>query len=223
LLLFDIDGTLLTTDHAGLDALTTALTEVLGARRGLEGVQMAGNTDLAAIAQVCSRDGLPYPDADTLAEVRRVYVTELDRRLVPGQGRLMPGVRELLAALASHNQVMLALATGNIREGAYRKLAHYGIDHYFGFGGFGCDAAVRSELVGHALRRAAEREPQLGADNTVLIGDTAHDIRSCQPWGVRSVGVATGPLTVAELRAAGADHVLPDFTDLAATLAVLLR
>jgi phosphoglycolate phosphatase-like HAD superfamily hydrolase len=56
----------------------------------------------------------------------------------------------------------------------------------------------------------------------VLVGDTPLDVAAGRAGGARVVAVATGPYSVAELRATGADAVLPNLGDTAATLAAVL-
>ncbi|MFD2356394.1 HAD family hydrolase [Nonomuraea ferruginea] len=66
----------------------------------------------------------------------------------------------------------------------------------------------------HAFKRTERHlgHRHSGAD-TVIIGDTLRDIATAHAAGARIVAVATGTDSVAELRAAGADIVLPDLTD----------
>ena len=56
----------------------------------------------------------------------------------------------------------------------------------------------------------------------MVAGDTPLDVAAALSAGARSLGVATGPSTAAELAAAGADAVLPDLTDPSAVIAAIL-
>ena len=55
----------------------------------------------------------------------------------------------------------------------------------------------------------------------MLIGDTPLDIEAARLTGARSVGVASGGFSLAELAAAGADAVLPGLADTARVLAAI--
>jgi phosphoglycolate phosphatase-like HAD superfamily hydrolase len=84
----------------------------------------------------------------------------------------------------------------------------------FDIGGYGADHRIRSELVAIACGRA---EQKLGVPvppaHAVLVGDTPLDIAAAHAGGARAIGVATGPFSVQELEAAGAEAVLPDLRD----------
>jgi phosphoglycolate phosphatase-like HAD superfamily hydrolase len=56
----------------------------------------------------------------------------------------------------------------------------------------------------------------------VLVGDTPLDVAAARAGGARAVGVATGPYSVADLEAAGADAVLPDLRDAESLVAAVL-
>jgi len=121
--------------------------------------------------------------------------------------------------------VVQSVLTGNVQPIAEVKLAAAGLtDHLdLSIGAYGESHEVRAELV-HLARRNATR--RYGADfageRTVLVGDTAFDVEAALATGARVVGVATGGTTADELVAAGADAVLPDLADTAATLAAIL-
>jgi phosphoglycolate phosphatase-like HAD superfamily hydrolase len=60
------------------------------------------------------------------------------------------------------------------------------------------------------------------AASAVIVGDTPHDIDCGRACAARTVGVATGRFTAAQLRDAGADFVLDDLADQAPLLRFLL-
>ncbi|HQG30018.1 MAG TPA: adenylate/guanylate cyclase domain-containing protein, partial [Candidatus Ozemobacteraceae bacterium] len=111
LILFDIDGTLLSADRSGYYAIERSMIDVLGAARGLEGIRLDGNTDLNAIRQVCDRDGTAFPDQESISKFKDHY-TAILRREIAGKGHLKPGVGPLLNALASSGRACLGLVTG---------------------------------------------------------------------------------------------------------------
>jgi phosphoglycolate phosphatase-like HAD superfamily hydrolase len=136
----------------------------------------------------------------------------------------MPGVPALLDSLESETGALLGLLTGNVERGARLKLRAAGLDPArFKVGAFGSDHARRRELPAIAARRAAAhfgRVPD-GAD-VVIIGDTPDDVSCAAAIGARTVAVATGGYSVAELALTEADAVFADFTDLGRALEAIL-
>ena len=106
---------------------------------------------------------------------------------------------------------MLGLATGNIELGARIKLDRGGLNPYFSFGGFGSDFEDRSQLVGQAAEKAADRNGgAIAPSDTFVIGDTPLDIEAGTRCGFKTVGVATGSYPVEQLLASGATLAVPD-------------
>jgi phosphoglycolate phosphatase-like HAD superfamily hydrolase len=124
-------------------------------------------------------------------------------------------VRELLDRLEGSRHTHLALLTGNFAAGARVKLEHFGLWRYFPCGAFAEDAPDRNGLFGPAVERVlACGGPAVTPDEVVVVGDTPHDIAVAAAAGARSVAVATGSYDSDALRAAGADAVLDDLSDM---------
>jgi phosphoglycolate phosphatase len=195
---WDIDGTLLTTERAGILAFEQAAEEVCGMRPDLSELPTAGLTDAGIAATIvarCEAEG----DGATVAALLRNYELHLPARLHERRGRVLPGVREVLDDLAARDDVTSLLLTGNIEAGARAKLAHYELDGYFAAGGaFSCEGASREEI---ARRAAALAGPAGPGEERYVVGDTPHDVRCGQAIGARTVAVATGPYARAELAA----------------------
>lgn len=224
LVLFDIDGTLVLTGKAGLRAMNRALQEVFGHADGLEGIQVAGRTDWAILADAVSRVGRRLDDA-MLSDLRRRYVENLSEEIQhPGQGRkaVMPGIREILGELARRDDLLVGLLTGNFEEGARVKLEYFDLWRYFRCGAYGGDAADRNALVPIARERArACGLPEIGDADVLVVGDTPHDVACAHAAGAIAVAVATGSSSIDELRAAGAEHVFEALDDTTAFLRLL--
>lgn len=226
LLLFDIDGTLLSTDGAGRRALHRALIDRAGTPGVLPGYRLDGKTDPQIVRELLAQGGHATPEDQALVEAVCVrYVTHLEEELRrPGYvTRAMPGVPALLAALERYEaggEVMVGLLTGNVVGGATLKLEAAGIGiGRFAVGAFGLDGRHRPDLPPVALARAAERlkRPLAGSD-TWIIGDTPADVACGRPVGARALAVATGSYGVADLEATGAEVVLRDLSDTGAVL-----
>src|SRR4051812_16575380 len=138
LVLFDIDGTLLATGGAGERALRVILAEHYGSTDGLNGIEIAGRTDSLIAKQVLRKFGIEETPEE-MARFLDLYVEKLTELLPVTEGRLLPGIVELLDALKARPHMLLGLLTGNLQRGAELKLAHYGVWKYFEFGAYADD------------------------------------------------------------------------------------
>ncbi len=230
LILFDIDGTLLWTDGAGRRAIQRALLDEAGTAGPIDTYRFDGKTDPQIVRELLTLAGHPEAGADgRIAAVCRRYVELLSAELAEStrRMRLLPGVRELLAALEPHEtegRALVGLLTGNLEGGAALKLGAVGLDPArFAVGAYGSDSARRPDLPAIAAERAARRTGKrfAGAD-IVIVGDTPDDVACGRPIGARAVAVATGFFDVTQLRAAGAAHVFENLTDTRAVTSALL-
>jgi phosphoglycolate phosphatase len=228
LVLFDIDGTLLSTDGAARRAFRRAMLDVYGATGPIDGHDFGGKTDPQIARELLRLHGLEDAAIDAgLARLWAGYLDELSRELDrPGQrSRLMPGVAELVDALEERAAagVVLGLLTGNIRAGAELKLRSVGLHGRFPVGAFGSDSERRDELPAVAVRRARDYSGHsFGGRDVVVIGDTPADVTCGRSLGVTAVAVATGRFPADALRDAGADVVLQDLSDTTGILDILL-
>jgi phosphoglycolate phosphatase-like HAD superfamily hydrolase len=201
-LCWDVDGTLLTTGRAGLFAYKAAVREVCGVDVDLSNLQTAGLTDAEVAARVLEHAGV-QPTADLVDAVLRAYERHLPDRLHWRRGSVLPGVQQILEALAGRADVISLLLTGNTPEGARAKLTHYGLADYFPSGAFCESPGAREAIARKAHALARERiggEPDL--ERFYVIGDSPADIRCGKAIGARTVAVASGVHPLAELQLA---------------------
>jgi len=223
LILFDIDGTLVRGGPAK-DAFQVALVETFGTAGDTTGVSFAGKTDPQIARELMHGAGLLRADIDRgMVELWPRYLRHLEERLEDRPVEVIPGVVELLDALAPLEDVGIGLVTGNIEGGARLKLRSARLWDRFRFGGYGSDHEERDPLPAIALRRARdvwghEVEPR----DAVVIGDTPRDVACGRIGGARTLAVATGGYDARTLEATGADHVLPDLCATEAVLSWLL-
>ena len=149
-LFWDIDGTLLTTKRAGVFALEQAAREVCGKSPDFAALETAGLTD-HEVAMLAIRECGGADPAATASGFLRAYERHLPDRLGLRQGGPLPGVVEILDALADRSDVISLLLTGNTAAGARAKLEHYGLAGYFTGGAFCIDGDDRTQIA----RRAA--------------------------------------------------------------------
>jgi phosphoglycolate phosphatase len=215
LLLWDIDGTLIASGGAGMHALQIGLRTGLGVDGSLADIDFAGRTDRWIARRIFEKFSLPHNE-ENFTRLIDGYIAALPAALANPRARVLPGVREILAAAAARDDVAQGLLTGNLRRGAQTKLGHHGLWDYFPFGGFADDAELRNEISPHALRRAHEHAAvTFHPDRVWVIGDTPHDIECGRIIGARTLAVATGSHTCEQLASHRPDAVLPDLADTA--------
>lgn len=215
LVLWDIDGTLLTSGGAGLRALADAGRELFGDGFRVEGVPVAGRLDPLIWRDLARLHGMADPDP-VEARFRSSYAGHLKRRLSSdGLARALPGAHQLVERLADTDAVIQGLLTGNYPETGKLKLAQVNLEvEKFSVCAWGSDGPERRALLPVALGRLAEKTgTRPSADRVLVVGDTPHDIDCARAHGCRSLGVATGTFEVGALREAGADRVVEDLSD----------
>jgi phosphoglycolate phosphatase len=227
LILFDIDGTILTTHGAAKTAFHQALLDSYGTAGPVDRHAFDGKTDPQIVRELLRLAGLSDAaiDAGHAAFWPR-YLANLQREMTrPGYStHVYPGVHDLIDALeARPDDAVIGLLTGNITGGAELKLASVGLGGRFPFGAFGSDHERRADLPALAVQRAFHHTGRHFRDrDVIIIGDTPSDMTCGQSIGVRAVGVTTGRHDDAALRAAGAAAVVPHLADTAALLDLLL-
>ena len=205
-LLFDIDGTLITTGGAGRRAMERAFEDAHQRSDALATIRLDGMTDRLIARLGLTAIGVEATDA-TIDALLAAYLRGLSEevaRIEAARYRLHLGM--LAAVDAAHARGhAVGLGTGNLREGARVKLERVDVWHRFGFGGFGDDHEDRAALIRRGAERgAATLGVPLEAARVVIIGDTPKDVAAAQAMGAESIGVATGNFTAEQLLAAGA-------------------
>lgn len=211
-ILFDIDGTLLSSGGAGKAAMERALTTAFGVPGHSEGVPYSGRTDRAIgrdLFRLHSVDLTP----DNWQRFLNDYLGHLPGCLSRGEGRVLPGIAALLEHLQQLGHVTLGLLTGNIREGARLKLSHFDLYHHFAFGGFGDDHHERDDVARMALAFAHQHLGVERVEEVWVIGDTPLDVSCARAIGARVAAVATGWHSRDDLAAARPDLLLTDLSD----------
>jgi phosphoglycolate phosphatase-like HAD superfamily hydrolase len=227
LVLWDIDHTLIDSGGAGVYGYQLAFRDLFG--RDLPGlVPFAGRTERAIVLDLLALAGIPEPRQHVEEFLARIgaYAPEL-AGLVAARGRALPGAAAALAAVATQTTptAVQSVLTGNVRAMAEMKLHALGLTSQLDLdvGAYGDTAECRADLVRMARSKAAiAYRHDFAGSETVLAGDTPLDVAAALSAGARSLGVATGASTAAELAAAGADAVLPDLADPSAVVAAIL-
>lgn len=222
ILLFDIDMTMIRTQGAGRAAMEIAFAREFGVEKATEGILFDGRTDRGIFFEVLERHGFGgealIPNYGRFAEA---YLEVFPGWIAQKGGEVLPGVHDLLTALEAEDAI-LGLATGNMRRGAAYKLGYFGLWERFAGGGFGDDHTVRADLVRAGIDELAAMNGFDGPAEVIVLGDTPLDVEAAHAAGAKALGVATGRFTVDQLRASGAEFALPDLSDTATALEMLL-
>jgi phosphoglycolate phosphatase-like HAD superfamily hydrolase len=212
LFLFDIDGTLLTTDGAGRAALKSAGADLFKIEEDLRTISVSGSTDTAIVQEILLHHSLEV----STANVNRYlggYLVWLRQHLASQSGAILPGVISLLDVLVQDGQA-IGLLTGNVRRGAEIKLTAHGIWGRFSFGAFGDDNSDRNQLGPIAKRRAeVALKTEFAEHDIFVIGDTPKDIACARAFGAVAVAVATGRYSLPNLSEHQPDHLCRDLAD----------
>jgi phosphoglycolate phosphatase len=209
ILLFDIDGTLVSTGGAGAVAWKQAFLELHGIPADINQFTDAGMTDPDVGAQTFEAVLHRRPTPHELAQLIQRRLEHLPEAVEASAGyKVLPGVADRLKQL-SRDGHLLGIITGNGDGAAHIKLQRGDLNRWFTFGAYAAAGLERAGIVREAVERG---EAILGQDvpnaQIYVVGDTPRDIEAAHAVGCTAIGVATGHFDVAALLAAGADHAL---------------
>jgi len=215
LLLFDIDGTLIT----GRGIPKAAAIKVIHKRfphftNGYE-IPFSGMTDPLIVQQVLNVNGMHIEPTDPLInEILDDFIVELAKNLNhKNPPDLLPGVKKLLIECSKKENIFLGLVTGNIMHGAKIKLAAAGIYKFFAVGAFGSDHWDRNKLPLIAINRALNYfNLDFNKDDIWIIGDSRKDVECAKKNRLKCLAVETGKTDVAQLK--DADIILKNLNNI---------
>ena len=190
---WDIDGTLLLTNYAGVAAMKSTIIDLYGLDNFEFTYGMAGRTDTyIARKAIEGIQGRCTPEEVT--RMLQAYGKKLPASLVEKQGHLLPHVKETLEWIRQDPDTTSLLLTGNCEVAAHAKLAYFGIEEEFDYSrsAFGEISELRDDLSQALWDRVRKTDPGVTRDHLVVIGDTPHDITCAQAIGVRSLIVLKG-------------------------------
>ncbi|WP_019646014.1 HAD-IA family hydrolase [Novispirillum itersonii] len=208
LVLWDVDGTLVDTQHIIVEAFTMACQSL--SLTPPDAATIRSGVGLSLVESVAH--SLPDLSPEThvrMAEAYKEAYLVLHAR-PDFREDLFPGARQALEDLDAAGY-LLGIATGKARRGADRFIAHHGFDGRF------ITIHSADEGPGKPHPRMcldALRETGVDAANAVMIGDTTFDIQMARAAGMSAIGVSWGNHDPALLQQAGAHHVIDSFDPL---------
>ncbi|OAN53840.1 phosphatase [Paramagnetospirillum marisnigri] len=215
LAVFDVDGTLVDSQHNIVSAMTEAWSSLnLGIPRPDQVRRIIG----LSLVEACSVL-LPWASPATHRAMADAYKQAFRAmRLLPDSMEpLFPGVREALDALEAEGW-LLGLATGKSRRGVESLLDGHELHGRFITIQTADDNPSKPNPA--MLIRAAA-DCGVDAGDIVMIGDTAYDMAMAAAARTGAVGVSWGYHSLDELNKAGAQVVLDSFDNITEVLDAL--
>lgn len=217
LLVWDIDGTLVEKRHGADSEFAAAVRQALGLSEAEAPKQIDGDTDFMIITRMLSEHGIPAPDIPGLIPgvLRELDQISCDHDYIRARRDALPGARSVLQEARSFG-LLQTYGTGNSPNRGRAKAEALGLGQFLddSIGGFGDWTPVRAELIGRVRELAAlAYGHQYPGKQMIVIGDTPKDIEAAQTVGARSVAVATGKFTAADLECFSPDLILQDLSD----------
>ena len=185
LVVFDWDGTILDTTAAIAISIQYAAEKmglpVPSATKARSVIGLGWRDAMKIIAPTCPEEEFPQFGA---------YYVE---RYRPEEGKvhLFPGIEHVIRTLHERG-VTLAIATGKSRRGLNRVLEATGLGKYF------ADTETADENPSKpdpGMLEAVAIATGIDPADTIMVGDTTHDLGMANAWGCRSIGMTYGAMT----------------------------
>ena len=199
LVLFDIDGTLISTGGAGVKAFGTAFAKEFGLPEATQSMSFAGRTDLGLVELIFSRNNIEFTPPE-IERFFKAYFPHLGDFLPTDNTTPLEGVNELIDSIKQWQpEPVIGLLTGNHPKSAELKLRHYHLWDEFEMGVFGDRSTNRNDVAKDAWDWAQNRWDDIRPEEILVIGDTQRDIQCARTIGAKVLAVATGEISVEEL------------------------
>ena len=218
LAIFDIDGTLTDTNVVDDECYARAIKEELGLHLPASWPSMDEITAAGVLRHLCEQKELEFDSqAEDRVTIRFVDLLRDACALANDRFHAIPGAPQVFAHLRSAGWDV-AIATGGWRPSALFKLRSAAIPYE------GVPLATSSEhhVRREIIRLAASSAGEATRESVVYVGDGVWDVRAALELGCAFLGVGNG-VKASALVAAGAESVIPDFTDAGAVVDVLQR
>lgn len=212
LVLFDVDGTLIDSQHAIVAAMEAAADEA--------DLPMPNRADTLSIVGLSLAEGVKrlfgtYGDDDRARMVQAYKNAYTAGRQSDGTPPFFEGARAAMEALHARDEVLLGTATGMSRRGMRRIIDSHGLEGLFATTQTADDQPSKPDP---AMVKAALSDTGVKPGDAVFVGDTTYDIQAGRAAGVFTIGVGWGYHAARDLERAGADAVIDSFSDLIPTI-----
>ncbi len=223
LILFDIDGTLITRCLVHEASFSAGFQKVFGVDATVNEIHAVGKTDKRIAIEVLKNRG--FTEKQIILKIDQVFdeMTTYcrDNIAFDDSFEAIPHVKGLLVELVNRGH-FLGLVTGNVERIAKMKLRKVGLSDFFKVGAFGDSSEIRSQLVISAINNAKEElKIRFDGKDVFIVGDTPLDIEGGKQAGVKTIAVSTGSYKISELRRHNPDHLFTDFSDISSIIKVI--
>jgi phosphoglycolate phosphatase len=217
LVVFDVDGTLVDSQHMIFAAMAEAYRAV-----GLAPPEPAAVRHIVGLSLVEAMASLlPDAGAETHHDLAEHYKAAFGalRRQGAHEEPLFPGAGEAVRRLAADGY-LLGVATGKSRRGLLATLDRFALRTHFHTLQTSDDAPSKPHPA--MLERAMAETGAVPA-RTVLVGDTSFDMEMAANARVAAIGVAWGNHSPEDLMSTGAGCVLSSFAELDSAIEALIE
>lgn len=193
-LFWDIDGTLLLTGGAGVNAMLDVIKDYYFLKDFKFQKSLAGRTDSEIIREAVMEVKGKFRPAEAASLLIR-YHMKLPQYLSKYEGYVLKNVEKNLAFFAEQkDKYTNCLLTGNTKTAAKYKLEYYNLAHFFDFDKsvFGEISEDRTELARVAWQRLYVHNPDITPENFVFIGDTPSDVQCANAIDAKAIVVLAG-------------------------------
>jgi len=215
LVIFDLDGTLIDSVALIVETVTTSFLAVNEPEPDERAIR--------AISGITARDALvilaPTASDERIDVLLESYRAHYHSAKGVEREPIFAGGLAALDRLQASPATILAVATGKGYHGAITLLESHGI--ITRFHSIQTPDHNRGKPDPQMIETAMDKAGALHAQ-TVMIGDTIHDMRMAKAAGVKAIGVSWGYHEATELLAEGADIVIDSFDQLDAAIDHLL-
>lgn len=211
IILFDIDGTLLTVDRNFNRPLLRSIIDDLGIDYpGMEKDPFSGRTDHDIISSFLVNHDF---DKGLYQTFKEVYLERIQKEINENHVLRHEHIDEAIEFF-DRPGFITGLLTGNYPDAAVIKLKTANIHYEFAFGAFGefhKDRNMLPQLALTSIQEMLEIEPD--PQRFIIIGDTPRDVICAKSAGMKCVSVTTGKFTYSDLEEHGPDLIIENLKD----------
>ena len=220
LVLWDIDGTLMSCYNDGTKAMNAAFQKWTGHPNAMGEIIAGTSMDSAMMDSIMEKFGIDPSEKPAITDEFARCLTDIVAKDM--DKKVLPGIPEILERLSADDRVMMGLITSNLKVGAMIKLDSVGLGPYFGFGAFGDYPGEKWDAARATVEKIREETGEtFPKEDLFVIGDTRYDIRCAQKIGATSIAVATGWMPYEMLEKEEADYLLRSLQDVEGFMEIL--
>ncbi len=220
LILWDIDGTLMSCYDDGTKAMNAAFKKWTGHPNAMGEIIAGTSMDSSMMDSIMEKFGIDPAEKPAIIDEFARCLTDIVGN--NAYKKVLPGVREILDLLTKDDRVLMGLITSNLKVGAMIKLDSVGLGHYFTFGGYGDHPGEKWDAAREAVDQARQMAGcDFSKEDLFVIGDTRYDIRCGEKIGATTIAVATGWMPYELLEKEGADYLLESLEDVKGFLKIV--